>query len=106
VALIVDTGPLVALLDATDRWPGAFRSPLAASDAGCLELLDLPVRWLLRAGDLADRYRDPLGLVDATALAPTEMLAETKLATLDRRRFSAVRPADNRGADDSALRSR
>jgi hypothetical protein len=39
-------------------------------------------------------YRDlSLGLVDATVLAPTEMLAETKLATLDRRRFSAVRPA-------------
>jgi hypothetical protein len=53
VAPIVDTGPLVALLDATDRWPGAFRR----------------------------------------VLAPTEMLAKTKLATLDRRRFSAVRPA-------------
>jgi predicted nucleic acid-binding protein len=52
------------------------------------------VPWLRRAGELIDRYRDlPLGLLDATVVAATEMLAETKLATLDRRHFSVVRPA-------------
>ncbi len=116
MALIVHTGPLVALLDATDPehercrelldqvgeprlvpvcvlveveyllrpWPEAFPALLAESEAGALDLLELPAPWLLRAGELLDRHRDlPLGLVDATVVAATEMLAESKLATLD-----------------------
>jgi uncharacterized protein len=126
VALIVDTGPLVAMLDATDPdherctrllqdsdeprvvpvcvlveveymlrpWPEAFAALLADFEAGSLELVDLSVRWLLRAGELVDQYRDlSLGLVDATVIAATEMLRETKVATLDHRHFAVVRPA-------------
>jgi predicted nucleic acid-binding protein len=126
VALIVDTGPLVAMLDATDPdherctellqrsteprvvpvcvlvevesllrpWPKAYESLLEDVDAGALELIDLPARWLLRAGELLGQYRDlSLGLVDATVVAATEMLRETKLATLDHRHFAVVRPA-------------
>jgi uncharacterized protein len=125
VALIVDTGPLVAMLDATDPdherctellqesreprvvpvcvlveaeyllrpWPEAFAALLYDFETGALDLVDLPVRWLLRAGELLDRYRDlPLGLVDATVVAASEMLGETKVATLDRRHFTVVRP--------------
>jgi predicted nucleic acid-binding protein len=125
MALILDTGPLVALLDATDPdherctdliqgsserrmvpvcvlveveyllrpWPRAFAALLAELDSGSLELLDLPKRWLLRAGELLERYRElSLGLVDATVLAATEMLEEPKLATLDRRHFQTVKP--------------
>jgi predicted nucleic acid-binding protein len=125
VALIFDTGPLVALLDTSDPdhercaafaaatrerrlipvcvlveveymlrpWPRAFAGLLVDIDRGAFELLDLPKRWLLRAGDLVERYRDSsLGLVDATVIAATEMLDEPKLATLDRRHFGAVRP--------------
>jgi len=126
MALIVDTGPLVSLLDATDPdherctellqgtaeprvvpvcvlveveyllrpWPEAFKALLSEFAAGGLELLELPMQWLLRAGELLEGYRDlPLGLVDASVVAATEMLNEPKLATLDRRHFSVVRPS-------------
>jgi predicted nucleic acid-binding protein len=125
VALIIDTGPLVALLDATDPdhqrcatllretreprivpvcvlveveyllrpWRQALTALLADFDTGAFELLDLPTRWLQRSGELIERYRDlPLGLVDATVIAATEMLGETKVATLDHRHFTVVRP--------------
>lgn len=126
MALIVDTGPLVALLDATDPdhercatllrntneprivpvcvlveveyllrpWPQALDALLADFNAGGFELLDLPTRWLLRSGELIERYRDlPLGLVDATVIAAAEMLGETRVATLDHRHFTVVRPS-------------
>ena len=74
-------------------WAGAFGALVAEFDRGAFELLDLPPRWLVRAGELLDRYRElPLGLVDATVVAAAEMLGETRLATLDRRHFGVVRP--------------
>ncbi len=46
-----------------------------------------------RVSELLDRYRDlPLGFVDAAVLAVVERLKETKLATLDHRHFTSVRP--------------
>jgi len=126
VALIIDTGPLVSLLDATDPdhdrctqllqdtneervvptgvlveveyllrpWPDAFSGLLSDFAAGGFELLELPLQWVLRAGELLERYRDlHLGLVDASVVAATEMLDEPKLATLDRRHFAVIRPA-------------
>jgi predicted nucleic acid-binding protein len=126
VALILDTGPLVAMLDATDPdhdrcadliqhsseprvvpvcvlveieylvrpWPQASAALLADFATGGLSLLELPVAWLQRAGELIQQYHDlPLGLVDATVVAAAEMLDEPKIATLDRRHFTVVRPA-------------
>jgi predicted nucleic acid-binding protein len=49
--------------------------------------------WL-RIAELVGRYRDfPLGSVDASVIAAAERRDEQEIATLDRRHFSAVRPA-------------
>ena len=54
--------------------------PVAASD------------WL-RIAELVHRYKDlPLGTVDASVVAVAERLNERRIATLDRRHFSVVRP--------------
>ncbi|HEX7245677.1 MAG TPA: PIN domain-containing protein [Solirubrobacterales bacterium] len=48
---------------------------------------------LERCHELQGKYADlALGVVDASVLAVVERLGEPKLATLDRRHFSAVRP--------------
>jgi len=72
-------GVLVALID--DIRDGAYRvEDLTASD-------------YRRARDLCDRYADSdIGFVDAAVLAVVERLDEPKLATLDRRHFSVLRP--------------
>jgi predicted nucleic acid-binding protein len=52
----------------------------------------VPDDWR-RVAELVDRYLDlPLGLVDATVVAIAERLSVSRLATLDRRHFSVVRP--------------
>jgi len=71
----------------------AFLSFLADIDAGRLGIVDIQPEDYRRVSELLDRYRDlPLGFVDAAVLAIVERLNETKLATLDRRHFSIVRP--------------
>ena len=47
----------------------------------------------VRARSVMDRYADhDVGFVDASVLAITERLGEPKIATLDRRHFSVLRP--------------
>ena len=49
--------------------------------------------WL-RIAELVARYQDlPLGTVDGSVVAAAERLRISKIATLDRRHFSIVRPA-------------
>ena len=128
MALIFDTGPLIAYLDAGDGdhdrcrvlidetvearlvpltvlveveyhmrrvgHPSGFAQLLADFERGAFRLLDLSTQWLLRAGEVLERYQDlGLGLVDASIVAATEMLSEPKVATLDHRHFAVVRPA-------------
>lgn len=48
---------------------------------------------LTRAAELERQYADlGLGIVDASVIALCERLGETKVATLDHRHFSVVRP--------------
>ena len=127
MALILDTGPLLAALDANDPdhrrcaaliedaredllVPGLV---LAELDYWCLERLDATA-WLVfledllegayrvehpsdrdlhRCRELQAQYEDlDLGVVDASIVALAERLGTDRVATLDRRHFSVVRP--------------
>jgi predicted nucleic acid-binding protein len=51
-----------------------------------------PADWN-RIAELVEQYEDlPLGIVDASVVAVCERLGESRLATLDHRHFSVVRP--------------
>ncbi|HET8607691.1 MAG TPA: PIN domain-containing protein [Gaiellaceae bacterium] len=126
--LVLDTGVVVALLDAGDRdhrrcvdlvertgedlvvpaptlveidyWlrklgaGDAWQRFVADVAGGAYRLHRPDEAGLARAAELEQVYDDlPLGLVDAAVVATCEQLGETKVATLDRRHFSIVRPA-------------
>ena len=126
--LILDTGPLLAALDAADPDHGACAALVAESgedllvpalvlaelDYWCHKRLGVEA-WLVflddvlagaydveapthadlrRARELQETYADcALGVVDASVVALAERLGERRLATLDRRHFTVVRPA-------------
>lgn len=127
MALVLDTGPIVALLDASDPehdrciamvttidedlvvpaavlvevdyWlsklygPGPWQTFAEDVAAGAYRLHPLSERILSRAAELEQTYASlDLGLVDASVVATCEELDEPKVATLDRRDFSVVRP--------------
>jgi predicted nucleic acid-binding protein len=125
--LILDTGPLLALLDADDPdharcvsmvegtredlgVPGpvlveldywvckllghrAWTTFVEDLVIGAYRLIQPDESDLRRAAQLELDYSSiDLGLVDASVVALCERLGETKVATLDRRDFSVVRP--------------
>ncbi|HVF78748.1 MAG TPA: PIN domain-containing protein [Solirubrobacteraceae bacterium] len=127
MALVLDTGPIVALLDASDpehdrclAMVGNVGEDLVIPAAvlievdywllklyghqpwqtlvedianGAYRLHPLSERTLARAAQLERDYASlDLGLVDASVIATCEELNEPKVATLDRRDFSVVRP--------------
>lgn len=128
MALILDTGPLLAALDSADPDHEHCAALLVEADEDlvvpALVLAELdywcarrlnPDVWIAfledvlagsyrieaptqvdirRCKELQSLYRDlDLGVVDASVLALVERLGESKVATLDHRHFSAVRPA-------------
>lgn len=73
--------------------PGVLVALLDDIRAGAYELVELNAADYERVRELCDRYRDAdVGFVDAAVLAIVERLNEPKLATLDRRHFSLMRP--------------
>jgi predicted nucleic acid-binding protein len=127
MALVIDTGPLLAALDAADPdhercaallsdaredlvvpmlvlaeldyWcherlsAGAWISFLEDVLAGVYRLEACTTADLERCRELQSKYEDQsLGVVDASVLALVERLRERRLATLDHRHFSIVRP--------------
>ncbi len=72
---------------------GAFTAILDQIRAGAIEVEDLTARDYERIAELLRTYADlRVGFVDAAVLAIVERLREPKLATLDRRHFSVMRP--------------
>jgi hypothetical protein len=127
LALVLDTGPIVAALDAGDRdhlacaellgstgqrrvvaapvlveldhllgrhlGPDAFPRLLDSIARGELDVIALTDPDHVRACELMSTYADlRVGFVDASVLVVVERLRESKLATLDRRHFAAMRP--------------
>jgi len=127
--IVVDTGPLVALLNADDAhhercraWLVENHEPLvvpvpvisetcyfierdrdaetevqflASFEPGAMfEMADLVADDWTRVARLIRTYADlPLGVVDASVVAVAERLEVGRIATLDHRHFSIVRPA-------------
>lgn len=128
MALVLDTGPILALLDAADpdhdacvamvdqiaedllvpatvlvevdywvlKLLGADTWAIFVDDIvrGAYRLEQVVETDLQRAAQLEREYACvDLGLVDASVIAVCERLGEPKVATLDRRDFSVVRPS-------------
>lgn len=127
MALICDTGPLLASIDRDDPDHARCVSLIAGADEDLIvptlvlaeldhlcRTLRLDDAWiafledvatgawriehptiddLARSRTLQETYRDlRLGVVDASVIALCERLGESKVATLDHRHFSVVRP--------------
>lgn len=127
MALILDTGPILAAMDAGDRdheecaellaeateelvipapilpeldyWfhkgmgPDALLALLDEIRRGVFRIEDLDANDYARVFDLLKTYMDlRVGFVDAAVMSIVERLGEPKLATLDRRHFTIMRP--------------
>ena len=72
---------------------GRFSAVIEQIGSGAFEIEDLASSDYRRVQELLTTYADlRVGFVDAAVLAVVERLREPKLATLDRRHFSVMRP--------------
>ncbi|MEY9940943.1 type II toxin-antitoxin system VapC family toxin [Streptacidiphilus sp. MAP5-3] len=77
-----------------ERWPKIEAAFLAEVARGTFELVHLTSADLTRMSELVLRYADfPLGGVDASVITVAERFGVDRVATLDRRHFSVVKPA-------------
>jgi predicted nucleic acid-binding protein len=73
--------------------PGVLAALLDDVLSGAYAIADVTADDYRRVRELCDRYADAdIGFVDAAVLAIVERLEEPKLATLDHRHFSLLRP--------------
>ncbi len=87
--VVVELEWLVVTRMGYDQFDGFLQSV----EIGALDVIDLARSDYARVRELCRRYEDlRLGYVDAALVAVAERLGETRLATLDRRHFSVVRP--------------
>jgi predicted nucleic acid-binding protein len=101
LALVLDTGPIVALLDAAD--PEHERCVAMVADVARISSSRRPAAPIAftistKTGSRgqprsnARTSRSISGFVDAAVMVTCERLGETKVATLDRRDFDVVPP--------------
>ena len=101
--LETDQGPLITTpmvvaetvyLISRQLGPGAEATFYDAIITGTLIVDDLTIDDWVRVRELVDRYQNlPLGGTDASVIAVAERHRTTRIATIDRRHFSIVRPA-------------
>ncbi len=78
------------LLRASPAWANLMRDV----HSGALVVAELDMQSYARIDDLLRTYADMrVGFVDCAVLAVVERLEESKLATLDNRHFTVMRPA-------------
>jgi predicted nucleic acid-binding protein len=81
-------------LAASRLGPAPFEALLTSVERNEVQVVNLEEEDYPRIRAIMARYADlPLGFVDAAVVALAERLSEPKVATLDRRHFSVVRPA-------------
>lgn len=87
--------PAPVLVELDHFVPGAaFVRFLEDVHRGAFKVEDVSASDLVRVGELLATYADlRIGFVDAAVLAVVERRGETRLATLDHRHFSVMRPA-------------
>jgi predicted nucleic acid-binding protein len=72
---------------------GPMLALLRDIESGAYSVCDLNTTDMSRVRELMDRYADSdIGYVDACVVSVAELLGEKKLATLDHRHFSIIRP--------------
>lgn len=92
--------PVLVEVDHLLRDTRAMPALLRDIARGSMTVENLTTRDHTRIADLLEQYRDlRVGFVDCAVLAVVERLGETKLATLDRRHFSVLRPTHTTALD-------